>query len=121
MSVTPQQIVQKYFKDAASVGNDGKLSVKDPAKVAAQSETLARASAFGSPDERSQARWLIWETALALGIVPASINDLYMARGQRIDCQAVHRSRDEPARDGVRFRPRGFPRGQAALGRPADF
>jgi fructose/tagatose bisphosphate aldolase len=82
MSVTPQQIAQKYYGGAASVGNDGTLTVKDPPKVTAQAETLARASAFGSPSERSQARWLIWETALALGIVPASINDLYMARGK---------------------------------------
>jgi fructose/tagatose bisphosphate aldolase len=82
MSVTPQQIVQKYYGGAATVGSDGGLAVKDPAKVAAQAETLARASAFGSPAERNQARWLIWETALALGIVPSSINDLYMARGK---------------------------------------
>jgi fructose/tagatose bisphosphate aldolase len=82
MSVTPQQIVQKYYGSAATVGNDGVLAIKDPVKVTAQAETLARASAFGSPAERSQARWLIWETALALGIVPSSINDLYMARGK---------------------------------------
>jgi fructose/tagatose bisphosphate aldolase len=82
MSVTPQQIVQKYYGGAASVGTDGSLAVKDSAKVAAQAETLARASAFGSPAERNQARWLVWETALALGIVPSSINDLYLARGK---------------------------------------
>ncbi len=82
MSVTPQQIVQKYYGGAATVASDGALAVKDPAKVAAQAETLARASAFGSPAERNQARWLIWETALALGIVPSSINDLYLARGK---------------------------------------
>ena len=82
MSVTPQQIVEKYYEGAATVGNDGVLAVKERAKIAAKAETLARASAFGSPNERSQARWLIWETALALGIVPASINDLYLARGK---------------------------------------
>lgn len=82
MSVTQQQIVEKYYGGAATVGNDGVLTAKDPAKIAAQAETLARASAFGSPSERSQARWPIWETALALGIVPASINDLYLARGK---------------------------------------
>lgn len=82
MSVSPQQIVQKYFGTAALIGADGRLVVKDTAKVAAQAETLARASAFGSPAESSQARWLIWETALAMGIVPSSINDLYLARGK---------------------------------------
>ncbi|MGD0173226.1 MAG: class II fructose-bisphosphate aldolase [Anaerolineales bacterium] len=82
MSVTQQQVVEKYFGGAATIGNGGALGVKDPAKIAAQAETLARTSAFGSPGECGQARWLIWETALALGIVPASINDLYQARGK---------------------------------------
>jgi fructose/tagatose bisphosphate aldolase len=82
MSVTPQQIAQKYYSGAAIIGNDGLLAVKDPTKVAAQAETLARASTFGSSADRNQARWLIWETALALGIVPSSINDLYIARGK---------------------------------------
>jgi fructose-bisphosphate aldolase class II len=82
MSVTPQQIAQKYYGAAAVIGSDGRLTITDPAKVAAQAETLARTSAFGSSGERNQARWLIWETALALGITPSSINDLYLARGK---------------------------------------
>jgi len=82
MSVSPQQIVQKYYGDAASIGKNGTLAVRDTAKVTAQAELLARASAFGPEAERSAARWLIWETALALGIFPASINELYLARGR---------------------------------------
>ncbi|MBN2085640.1 MAG: class II fructose-bisphosphate aldolase [Anaerolineales bacterium] len=82
MSVSPQQIVEKYYGDAASIGKNGTLAVRDTAKVTAQAEPLARASAFGSEADRSTARWLIWETALALGIFPASINDLYLARGK---------------------------------------
>jgi fructose/tagatose bisphosphate aldolase len=82
MSASPESIVQKYFGNAASLGKDGSLAVRDTAKVTAQAETLARASAFGSPSERNQARWLIWETARAMGILPASINELYLARGK---------------------------------------
>jgi fructose-bisphosphate aldolase class II len=82
MSVSPQQIVQKYYGDAASIGKNGTLAVRDTAKVTAQAELLARASAFGPEADRSAARWLIWETALALGIFPASINELYLARGR---------------------------------------
>jgi fructose-bisphosphate aldolase class II len=82
MSVSPEQVVKKFYGDAASIGKDGRVSVNDVAKVAAQAETLARASAFGSESECHSARWLIWETALALGIYPASINDLYLARGK---------------------------------------
>ncbi|MGB7538976.1 MAG: class II fructose-bisphosphate aldolase [Anaerolineales bacterium] len=82
MSVSPQQIVQKYYGDSASIGKNGTLAVRNPAKVKAQAELLARASAYGPEADRSPARWLIWETALALGIFPASINDLYLARGR---------------------------------------
>jgi fructose-bisphosphate aldolase class II len=82
MSVGPQEIVKKYLGNAASVGSDGAITIQDKAKVIAQAEALARASAFGTPAERSQARWLIWETALAIGITPASINALYLSRGK---------------------------------------
>jgi fructose-bisphosphate aldolase class II len=82
MSVSPQEILKKYYGDAAAIGKDGLLAVRDTSKVTAQMETLARASAFGSDAERTPARWLIWETALALGIFPASIHDLYLARGK---------------------------------------
>jgi fructose-bisphosphate aldolase class II len=108
MSASPQQIVKKYYGDAASIGKDGTLSVLDPAKVTAQAETLARASAFGSEAERNPARWLIWETALALGIIPASINDLYLARGKG----AIDKSFTVPA---MNLRVMSFDAGRAAF------
>ncbi len=37
---------------------------------------------FGLEQDKKSARWVIWECALALGIVPSSINDFYMARGR---------------------------------------
>jgi fructose/tagatose bisphosphate aldolase len=37
---------------------------------------------FGSADERDVARWLIWEIGQAAGVRPASIHDLYIARGK---------------------------------------
>jgi fructose-bisphosphate aldolase, class II len=82
MSASPQEIVKKYLGDAASVQADGTIAIKDAGKVTALAETLARASAFGADADRAEARWLIWETALALGIFPASINALYMGRGK---------------------------------------
>jgi fructose/tagatose bisphosphate aldolase len=46
-------------------------------------EILVRAAVFGEDaDVRDTARWLIGETAAAAGVVPASIHDLYMARGR---------------------------------------
>jgi len=45
-------------------------------------DALARAAVFGDADERHHARWLIWEHGQAVGVRPASIHDLYMARGR---------------------------------------
>jgi fructose-bisphosphate aldolase class II len=108
MSASPQQIVQQFFGDAVSIGKDGSLAVRDAAKVAAQAEALARASAFGPTAERNQARWLIWETARSLGIVPASINELYLARGKG----QIAKSFTVPA---MNLRVMGFDSARAAL------
>jgi fructose/tagatose bisphosphate aldolase len=67
---------------ALHVTAGGKVKVKDEAKLRAQVDGLAHKSAFGQGAEQGSARWLIWEAALALGIIPASINDLYLARGR---------------------------------------
>src|ERR1700752_865582 len=41
-----------------------------------------RPAVFGTEDEKSQARWLIWEIGQRAGVRPASIHDLYLARGR---------------------------------------
>jgi len=68
--------------DALHVTPGGKLKVKDEAQLRAKIDALASKSALGAGPEQSLARWLIWEAALALDIVPSSINDLYLARGR---------------------------------------
>ena len=45
-------------------------------------DALVRAAVFGEGDEKEHARWLIWEIGQAVGVRPASIHDLYMARGR---------------------------------------
>jgi len=46
-------------------------------------DRLAHAAVFGADaDVRDTARWLIGEAGRALGVAPASIHDLYMARGR---------------------------------------
>ncbi|MFN2297736.1 MAG: class II fructose-bisphosphate aldolase [Anaerolineales bacterium] len=108
MSASPQQVVKKYYQDAATIGKDGALVIQDSAKIVAQAEILARASAFGSDSERQQAQWLIWETARCLGILPASINDLYLARGKG----SIKKSFTVPA---MNLRIMGFDSARAAL------
>jgi len=70
------------FGDAVRV-SDGQLAVSRPEALASKAmDTLARAAVFGEPEEREYARWMIWELGQAVGVQPASINDLYMARGR---------------------------------------
>src|SRR5687768_3710588 len=46
-------------------------------------DVLLRAAVFGEDqDIRDSARWLIGEVGAAVGVVPASIHDLYIARGR---------------------------------------
>ncbi|MGE5800699.1 MAG: class II fructose-bisphosphate aldolase [Gemmatimonadota bacterium] len=45
-------------------------------------DELVRQAVFGTEDEKAQARWLIWEIGQRAGVRPASIHDLYLARGR---------------------------------------
>lgn len=68
--------------DGAVVVRDGKLTVQDASRVVGHIDALVRKAVFGTDEERDDARWLIWEIAQGLGIRPASIHDLYLARGK---------------------------------------
>ncbi len=74
-------IVRRYLGSGAQWTSGG-LTIHERKGLPAAALAMAGASALGEPQERAEARWLIWETALALGIVPASINGLYAARGR---------------------------------------
>jgi fructose/tagatose bisphosphate aldolase len=45
-------------------------------------DILAYSAVFGSREVKGAARWIIWATAQAVGLYPASIHDLYMAAGR---------------------------------------
>src|SRR5215203_1108062 len=70
------------FGDAVTVA-DGQVRVNRPDAIAgAPMDQLVRAAVFAEGVEREYARWLIWEIGQAVGVQPASIHDLYMARGR---------------------------------------
>src|SRR5438046_4288945 len=52
--------------------------LKDSGKI----DALVRKAVFGSEDEKAHARWMIWEMGQQAGVRPASIHELYMARGR---------------------------------------
>ncbi len=56
---------------------------RDPAaRQDAAMDDLARRAVFGDPTERDLARWMIWEIGQQVGVRPASIHELYLARGR---------------------------------------
>ncbi len=75
-------MIEELMKGAVSV-EKGRVSVVAGAKLATpEMDALVRAAVFGDQDERDDARWLIWEIGQAVGVVPSSIHELYMARGR---------------------------------------
>ena len=61
----------------------GRLTVRNEAALrTAKMDTLVRQAVFGEGQAKDTAQWMIWETAQAVGVRPASIHDLYAARGR---------------------------------------
>jgi fructose-bisphosphate aldolase class II len=64
----------------------GGVTVRDPNQLrSSATDRLAWQAVFGNGDDREAARWLLWELGQVTGARPASINDLYLARG-RVEC-----------------------------------
>src|SRR5437868_8601368 len=75
-------MIASRFNKAVSV-RDGRLTVHDESAIASPAmDKLAYTAVFGDPDDRDDARWLIWEIGQAVGVQPSSIHDLYLARGR---------------------------------------
>ena len=61
----------------------GGVAVQDASRLrSAATDRLVWQAVFGAPDEREAARWLLWELGQVQGARPASINELYLARGR---------------------------------------
>jgi fructose/tagatose bisphosphate aldolase len=74
--------LDQLFGDAVVV-KDGHLHVLKPEVLASPAmDTLVRAAVFGDGATKETARWMIWELGQAVGTRPASIHELYIARGQ---------------------------------------
>jgi len=74
--------INGLFGDAVTVA-DGRVTVSRPDVLAGPPmDQLVRAAVFADGVEREYARWLVWELGQAVGVQPASIHELYMARGR---------------------------------------
>src|SRR6478609_1714912 len=80
MADATRQVVELY--DGAVVVPGG-IKVRDQSKLrSAATDRLAWQAVFAEPNDREAARWLLWELGQVTGARPASINDLYLARGR---------------------------------------
>jgi fructose-bisphosphate aldolase, class II len=80
--MTAPAIAGTLLADCVAVAGSA-VTVTHPELLASERmDTVVRAAVFGSADEKDYARWLIWEVAQNVGTRPASIHDLYMARGR---------------------------------------
>ena len=62
---------------------DGQVTIVDEAAIGSPAmDSLVYAAVFGDEDSRDNARWLIWEIAQSVGVIPSSIHNLYLARGR---------------------------------------
>jgi len=59
-----------------------RIAVKDEKRLKSKIDGVIHEAVFGEAEAKAAARWVIWETAQALGIRPASIHDFYMAIGR---------------------------------------
>src|SRR5262245_38728449 len=76
----------RLFDGAVTYDGESVKVVKPAALQSEAMDRLVRLAVFGQTDvERDSARWLVWELGQEIGTRPASIHDLYMARG-RGDC-----------------------------------
>ncbi|MFL5402837.1 MAG: class II fructose-bisphosphate aldolase [Gemmatimonadales bacterium] len=81
MADATQRILDLY--EGAVVQVPGGVKVREQARLrSTATDRVAWQAVFGSPAEREAARWLLWELGQATGARPASINDLYLARGR---------------------------------------
>ena len=68
--------------DGAVVLEGAGVRVPNPAVLrTSKMDQLVRQAVLGSPAEQEGARWVLWELGQATGVRPASIHDLYVARG----------------------------------------
>jgi fructose-bisphosphate aldolase, class II len=79
----PVREMLERVRDSVAVDADGTVRIVDEESLRERGiDALVRAAVFADEDVRDTARWVIGEAGKALGIQPASIHDLYLARGR---------------------------------------
>ena len=85
MTLSDRHNAARPYRGAVEVTDLG-VRVHDQSPLASvATDAVVWLAVFGSAAEQEAARWLLWEVGQTVGVTPASINELYLARG-RGDC-----------------------------------
>ncbi|MGH2626739.1 MAG: hypothetical protein ACRDHY_08835, partial [Anaerolineales bacterium] len=76
------QRVAAPLGDAVQVSDGPAVALRDAEKLRRRVEAVVRTAVIGEQPDRSLAHWLIGELAVQAGALPASIHELYRARGR---------------------------------------
>ena len=81
--MTPETSTKTLLLGGAVTIEGGRVQLHDPSALAsAHMDGLVWQAVFGDEADRNAARWMLWEVGQIVGVRPASIHDLYMARGR---------------------------------------
>jgi fructose/tagatose bisphosphate aldolase len=81
--MVPESIIQTI--KPALVLHQTHVVILDPESLQNEViDSLIKLAVFGTTQEKTAARWIIWETAQAQGIYSTSIHPLYIARGRQV-------------------------------------
>lgn len=81
--MVPDSIIQ-FIKPALALHQTHVVILDSKALQHEVIDQLINMAVFGTDQEKTAARWIIWETAQAQGIYSTSIHPLYIARGRQI-------------------------------------
>ena len=81
MSNQGWDLLLKHLEGSVKIDGD-RLAVLNEKTLPEKMDVLIREAVFGDQETQAVARWLIRETAQAVGVRAASIHDLYLARGR---------------------------------------
>jgi len=74
--------ILKLIEGMVEVKDGQVMSVVENKLSSDKWDSLVWKAVWGSEAEKAAARWVIWEVGQYVGVRPATINDLYMARGR---------------------------------------
>src|SRR5512139_3315157 len=83
MATNAMEQIRPLIQDVVELNADQQIIVRDTPKLRQEViDRLLRLAVFADPEPKGAARWLIWELGRQVGIYPASIHELYLAKGR---------------------------------------